>query len=404
LGGPLQTSSSTASGPSQLKSNIEQTSSSSTSRRDRVWLSVSLCALLFGWLSPGYAGKCWGRSLGTFLNDAPISAALVAQSGFVVLLVLPRSSDTEEAGSPGKPTSFCALSECCTLKAFKFALPLGLFLLFIHTAWYASLPRTSVAINTVVWNSDTVTTPLIAALLAMQHPSWNTLLGGFTGLAGVCLSVGTGQVGNTNVGCMLCLTASVGYGFNAVIVENIQKKHPDAFSIVQLLALEGFVALILLVFAAGGAAAFAPEHFALNFAELPPFPWLILLAFSCLCLNVGWLWCAEIAGATWTALAACLSIPFSIVLDLFLLGLEPDLNAIIGAALVLLGFALVSLLGELSSQPRGLQDEPSCKCCLRRSGSGSGRWSPLGSWSPLQKPLLAVQGAEEPSDAEQLPI
>jgi len=89
----------------------------------------------------------------------------------------------------------------------------------------------------------------------MQHPSWNTLLGGFTGLAGVCLSVGTGQVGNTNVGCMLCLTASVGYGFNAVIVENIQKKHPDAFSIVQLLALEGFVALILLVFAAGGAAA-----------------------------------------------------------------------------------------------------------------------------------------------------
>lgn len=317
---------------------------------------------------PGYVAKCWGPALNMFLNNNPVTAALFAQSAFIVFLAFPRTTigSQKSLGSPLARVEgvlgqcLLSLSRKWSPTALKIALPLGILVCFVHATWYASMPRTSVDTNAVLWNSDTITTPLIAAVLTRQAPPAMALLGGVVGLAGVCLSVSDGATGNTMLGCALVLTSSIAYAINAVIIEMVNAGDPEGLEVIPLLILEGMVTTAMLVLFVCGSAMFATEFLAAWFANLPPLEWLLLLGVSAMLLNVGWLWCTELAGATWTAMAACLSIPLAMALDFFLLNLIPDLMAILGAGLVLLGFALVSYAPEVAD-PVQSGRKPACE-------------------------------------------
>jgi drug/metabolite transporter (DMT)-like permease len=183
----------------------------------------------------------------------------------------------------------------------------------------------------------------------------------------------------------MCLAASIAYAVNGVVVETVRKKHPDMFSIIQLLSIEGFVAAIALLSYVVGTVLFTPEAFVSWHAAFPQAKWVVLLMSSGILLNIGWLWCAEIAGASWAAMAACLSIPISLVLDYLLLNVSPGLIEFAGAALVVLGLVVASLMVESTDS----DSEPSCKK----------RWRGLfqSSAAPL---LLAVESIEEGTAVE----
>lgn len=310
-------------------------------------LAVSIPALLLGWMSPGYAAKCFGPELNIFLHDQPVIAALVMQSTWMLLFLAPAFSTTDARSEGGVASVQASRSDAWWL-ALKFGLPLGVLVALVHVSWYASIPRTSVATNTVLWNSDTISTPLLAALFSLQQPHCVMVLAGVIGLLGVSCSVSTNQVGNSNLGCGLCLAATTGYAVNAIFAEKVSNKYPATLSVLQLLALQGLTAGLMLISAVIGAAALAPKLLEDWYSQIPSPPWLAFLAASGLCLNVGWLVSTRVAGASWTAMGACLSIPLSMVLDLILLDMMPDLLAVLGALLVLLGFAIVSLMPDLS--------------------------------------------------------
>ena len=108
-----------------------------------------------------------------------------------------------------------------------------------------------------------------------------------------------------------------------------------------LVALAGF-GLALPVAAARGR--LADWH-----AALPSAPWLACLMLCSLMLNLGWLWSTQLAGAAWTAAAACLTMPLSMVLDSLWLDQEPSPYGILGAVLIALGVAMVPVGGRSAS-------------------------------------------------------
>jgi drug/metabolite transporter (DMT)-like permease len=251
---------------------------------------------------------------------------------------------------------------------------LGLLSIAVHIAWYASLPRTSVATNAVIWNTDTLTTPLIGAMVKLQWPSKHVLLAGILGFVGTLISVDSNREGNTVFGCFLCFTASTAYAVNSVLVEKLQSDERESISVLHLLSLEGLVAAVLIAGFAGGSACLSAGMFADWIAQFPPLPWFLFYVACCICLNVGWLWCTELAGASWTAMAACLSIPLSMILDLTFLGLGLDARSLLGATLILL--ALVTLSCQCSGDESCPQRS---RECLRR----------------FHKPLLAAAEARD---------
>eukprot|EP00928_Gymnodinium_smaydae_P061721 TRINITY_DN45744_c0_g1_i1.p1 TRINITY_DN45744_c0_g1~~TRINITY_DN45744_c0_g1_i1.p1 ORF type:complete len:430 (-),score=78.14 TRINITY_DN45744_c0_g1_i1:120-1409(-) len=337
--------------------------------RDRLWLMVSMVALLVGWLLPSFASKAWGPSLDTFLRDSPLTAALAAQSAFVLLLALPRAKrespgaaaeggtagfadggDVETAGA--RPTA-AGRARCVlpwSLPSLKCALGVGLLLFGVHSAWYSSMPRTSVATNTVLWNTDTVTTPMLAAALSWQFPSSSVMLGGLLGLIGACLSVTATETGDTSLGCGLVFAASVGYGVHTLMVEKVMKN--TQLSVVTVLGLEGVVALVALAAQAAYYVTLTPAEMKAWLMTFPEPWWLAVMMVSCLMLNIGWLWCSELVDASWTAMAACMTIPVSMVLDIWMLNVWPEPIAILGGFFVFLGFLVTSgLTPSLSCVP-----------------------------------------------------
>lgn len=300
-------------------------------------LSFALALLFFGWLAPGYASKCWGPSLNAFFRDAPVLAGFIGEGSLIVLLAVPGVKTTAD----DRPRR-CLWSSFST-RVFALLIPFTVLVCFVHIGWFASFPRTDVATNAVLWNSDTVTTPLIAAVFSATLPSKSAVLGGALGLFGVLLSTENSGSEDTILGCALCFFASLGYALNIVLVDIVRTREPNLLSVTQWLGIEGLFATVAMACAVGVTAIWDHSLLAQWVAMLPEAQWLALLGATTVALNVGWLWCTELAGASWTAMAACMSIPLSMALDYWLLNVVPSFWAYIGATLVLLGFVVVSL-------------------------------------------------------------
>jgi len=154
------------------------------------------------------------------------------------------------------------------------------------------------------------------------------------------LAVGAGQEGDTLLGCGLCLVASLAYTLNAVLVQKFVDPH--RVPVLRLLGYEGLLPLATLVVVFLGATTLAPLEWHDWFSGLPSFTWLLLLGILSLCLNIGWLWCTETAGAFFAAMVGCLSIPCSMLLDALLFDQWPTIRGGCGAVLVFLGFLVVT--------------------------------------------------------------
>lgn len=320
--------------------------------RQTVVLFLGVMALLLGWLSPQYVAKLWGPELNEFLSKQPVAAAVISQVFWSVLLLAPsvgaeHRSDALLGRDDGSP-KLCGQRTC---NHAWIAVPLGVLVAIVHAAWYKSFSGTNVATNTLLWNTDTVTTPLVATLVAHQLPTRATLLGGLCGLVGAGLAVGASDMGDTLLGCGLCFGASVGFAFNAVLVEHT--RDPVKMSIFRLLGLEGFTAAIVLAGAIVVSSVWRPGSITEWMLLLPSCEWIAFLGFNSLLLNIGWLSCAEIAGSFWTAMVACLSIPLTMGLDFLLIGTMPTMLAVIGGLSVIVGFLLAS---KLSLEPQNVHD------------------------------------------------
>lgn len=358
--------------------------------RRRANLVVATAALLLGWLSPQYATKLWGPALSSFLQGCPLSAGLIPQSFWVLLLVPPKA--------PRCGRELCAQTGRAPCRVgvpagLAMGLPLGVLVALVHVAWYSSFAGTNVATNTLLWNTDTVTTPLVALAFTRQRPRAAVLLGGLLGLAGAGLAAGAVGEGDTALGCGLCFAASLGYAVNAVLVEHF--RDPVTVSVVRLLGLEGLTAAAGLLIAAGGAAALVPGLVGDTLELLPPAPWLLFLGLNCMLLNVGWLWCTELVGASWTAMVACSSIPLAMGLDLLLLGREPQAGGVAGSVLVLLGVAIVSFEPKAAehADPAAMADTeqaapPEHQQAPLEEAPLCPRWAPWGRLGAV--PLLAA--------------
>lgn len=341
--------------------------------RETAWLTFSVFSLLSGWLSPGYAAKTIGPQLQVFLNSSPGIAAIVAQSAFAILLLFPSSSSLHSG------RVIRNWQTCCSYRAFKFGCPFGILLLAVHVSWYSSITRTNVATNTVLWNTDTVTTPLILALVSLKLPSLGAVIGGGLAIAGVYLSMDGDPTGNTQLGCGLVLGASLGYATCSVLIEKLRESVDEEIAVVHMLAWAGIVALFAMLIAIILGAIFMPEELMIWYCALAPPQWLLFMASTAISLNLGWLWCAELAGACWTAMVACLSIPIAMTLDFLFFGIMPELVGFVGAALVLLGFTIVSFtevyLDDCApccrSEHAGCQDESRMRIWKKYVGSGA---------------------------------
>eukprot|EP00441_Pelagodinium_beii_P047340 CAMPEP_0197622074 /NCGR_PEP_ID=MMETSP1338-20131121/2474_1 /TAXON_ID=43686 ORGANISM="Pelagodinium beii, Strain RCC1491" /NCGR_SAMPLE_ID=MMETSP1338 /ASSEMBLY_ACC=CAM_ASM_000754 /LENGTH=381 /DNA_ID=CAMNT_0043191709 /DNA_START=43 /DNA_END=1188 /DNA_ORIENTATION=+ len=302
----------------------------------QVKTSGSLILLLIGWLSPQYAAKLCDPALNTFLMESPMLAAAVVQACWAPLVFMARVPDGDRGALKLRslPVLFACLVVC------------------VHAAWYKSFSLTNVATNTVLWNTDTVTTLLIAFAFSRSAPTRKAVLGASLSLLGAALAVGFSVEGDTLGGCCLCFSASLGFALYAVLVERLWDASP-----VRLLALEGMIGLLAILVGGGITAVASPGALTTWFAYVPSPRWLVFMALNCLMLNLGWLWCTELVGATWTAMVACLSIPISTLLDSCLLGINPSPAGVCGGALIVIGFALTTWKEE----PSGPEKIGRCK-------------------------------------------
>jgi len=347
----------------------------------RAWLTVSVVALLGGWLAPQYAAKLWGSELNRFLQDSPFSAGVLVECFWLVLLipgaVMRLMGQRREEQPDPEPAGRCQLG-CgqATRAGWVMALQLCALVALVHVAWFASFSKTNVATNTLLWNTDTLTTPIAALIIARERPTSGAILGGLVGLVGAGLAVGASGAGDTFLGCGLVLAASFGYAVNTVLVEKV--RDPRQVSVQKLLGLEGVVASVAVCFALLGAAVWRPEAIGEWISALPPMRWLAFLGVSTLFLNLGWLWCAELAGSFWTAMVACSTIPITVVLDMFLMGTNPTPATLGGSFLVIVGFTIASWPG--ASPEDVLPDEETgvmVDCCQRWQGWSQARAAPL---------------------------
>mmetsp|Transcript_21402 Transcript_21402/g.49820 ORF Transcript_21402/g.49820 Transcript_21402/m.49820 type:complete len:347 (+) Transcript_21402:46-1086(+) len=284
---------------------------------------VALGLLLLGWMGPEYASK-QGHfdALNDFLTETPALASLMIVSCWSILAVLPMPREDGKWRIQGLPELNSNVLPLATLVCV-----LGLV---IHAAWYASYGGTNPATNTVVWNTDVISSTFIEALFALAAPSSSALCGGSLAMAGTWLSVQTSPVGNTTWGCLYCFAATSMYTLVAVIVSRYLDR--QKCRVTQFLAVQGLLSLALL--AVLGLTAWA-------MGRLPTLPGVGIVAFVGACdifLNIGWLTAAEQIGAAQTAMAACFSIPLSMALDALLLQKFASLLEMLGGCLIILGF------------------------------------------------------------------
>jgi len=233
------------------------------------------------------------------------------------------------------------------------ALPFTVLLIMVHYAWYSSFSRTNVSTNTLLWNTDVVTTPLLAAVFARKWPGPRTIIGGMLGLFGAVMAVGSGEEGNTWQGCGLCLAASLTFALYAVLAE--YARDAKVLSVTFLLGLEGLVAVLLMVVVGLISLLLAPAELQKWYRGLPALPWIVFMGFNSLMLNVGWISCTDIMGSFWAAMAACFTIPLSMSLDFVLFGTTPCSSSTLGALLIFGGFFLVTQLPQQRSQLSGVE-------------------------------------------------
>lgn len=345
--------------------------------QQRAWLAVGVASLLGGWLAPQYAAKLWGTELSRFLQDSPFSAGVLVEC-FWVLLLIPGALGfkQERQQQPLEPPARCRA--CCGQAAragWCLALQLGGLVALVHVAWFSSFSKTNVATNTLLWNTDTLTTPLAALVIARERPTTGAMIGGLVGLLGAGLAVGASPAGDTLLGCGLVFAASFGFAVNTVLVEKV--RDPRQVSVLRLLGLEGVVATTAVCLTLLAAAAWRPEVVTDWVSALPSMEWLAFLGLSSLFLNIGWLWCAEMAGAFWTAMVACSTIPITVVLDVVLMGMQPTPATLCGSFLVILGFVIASWPSPTAEEPEVPQEAVMGDCCRRWHGWAQARAAPL---------------------------
>lgn len=299
--------------------------------------------LLIGWLAPQYITKLWATSFGLFLREQPASAALTAQCLWSILLAMP--------SKPPVRQSIELLDRHACWSSVVFVFFLSVIVLAVHITWFSSFSRLSVPTNTILWNTDTITTPLLSMLLWRRGMKLIGLGGCALGLVGTFVAAGADQKGDTPLGCGLCLFASLAYALNAVIVERFLETY--RITVLRLLGFEGLFALAALLTGCLCAIIYAPLELQVWFSRLPSFGWLLLFGTLTICLNIGWLWCTETAGAFYAAMVGCFSIPCSMVCDLLLFDERPTLLGCIGSVFIFLGFLAVT---KTSTEQANRQD------------------------------------------------
>jgi len=227
---------------------------------------------------------------------------------------------------------------------FAVAAFLGVGLLLVQGSWFSSFSRTNVSTNTIIWNTDTLTVPLIAALLSWKLPSWQELAGGGMGFLGSCIAMHARQAGDTLLGCSLVFFASVGYALCTVLA--IRNINPSMFSATDTIGIYGIVSTAVLVSFVAGGMVFVPAEIHTVWESLPPVQWLVFLACTSVCLNLGWLVSSTILGASWTATYACSTIPITLLVDFLAFGVQPSLWSLMGSTLVVAGIFL-TMVGQL---------------------------------------------------------
>merc|ERR1719189_1032866 len=108
------------------------------------------------------------------MMDAPFLAGAVAQTAWAFLLPSVALSSRSHA-MPFRTRARLSLS---------LAVPLGVLLMLTHWFWYASIARTNAPTNVILWNTDTVTTPLVALAITRKRPSVRLISAGMLGLLG----------------------------------------------------------------------------------------------------------------------------------------------------------------------------------------------------------------------------
>jgi len=283
--------------------------------------ALSLSVLLVGWMSPEYAEKFSLFALRDYLSTSPLSAALVVQSSWAVLAMAP----IKQQGSWR-----------IRLPAFGWtwllALVLGTFSMLTHAMWYKSFTSTTPAINTLVWNLDIVIAMVLEAIISVKAPAPAAVLGGCITLGGAALAMQSNIAGNTIAGCMLCLVATTQYSLIAIITSKCLK---EQCPLTMLLALEGLMSLVALVVLL----AITYERGSL----WPVFPSgnaTIFMCVSNMMLNFGWLSFSSLMGAAQAAMAACLSMPLSLLLDAVMLHSLASSTEVVGSLMAIFGFLL----------------------------------------------------------------
>lgn len=119
--------------------------------------------------------------------------------------------------------------------------------------------------------------------------------------------------GNTVWGCSLCLVATSQYSIIAIITSKCLK---EDCPLTKLLALEGLMSLVTLALILATTLAID------NSRPWPIFPEVGTTIFMCvtnMMLNFGWLSFTSLMGAAQAAMAACFSMPISLLLDALML-------------------------------------------------------------------------------------
>eukprot|EP00435_Cladocopium_sp_Y103_P049154 s500_g14.t1 len=282
--------------------------------------AASLAVLLVGWMSPEYAEKFGAFALRDYLSASPLSAAMVVQSSWSVLALAPIKRRRWGLRLP--PFGWTWLLAFC----------LGAFSILTHAMWYKSFTGTTPAINTLVWNLDIVIAMVLEAIVALKAPAPAAVLGGLITLGGASLAMQTHIAGNTIWGCTLCLVATSQYSIIAIITSKCLK---EDCPLTMLLALEGVMSLLVLVLLLATTE--------ITGALWPVFPGANATIFMCvtnMMLNFGWLSFSALMGAAQAAMAACLSMPLSLVLDALMLHSLASPPEVIGSLMAIFGFML----------------------------------------------------------------
>eukprot|EP00913_Durusdinium_trenchii_P017298 g16267.t1 len=132
-------------------------------------------------MSPQYAEELGAFQLKDYLSSSPLSAALVVQSSWALLALVPVKNGTNWCRLPSR-----------TGHTWLLALFLAVLSVATHAMWYKSFTGTTPAINTLVWNLDIVAALVLEALVAWKPPKSSAVLGTtmFMAVANMMLNFG----------------------------------------------------------------------------------------------------------------------------------------------------------------------------------------------------------------------